>query len=62
MQMIERICQRYEKHQKEVRDHCLDYFNSEPALRMSNLHDRTGELIRSGKTLFEELRAAILTF
>jgi len=62
MRMIERICQRYEQHQQEVRDHCLDYFSAEPALRRSNLRERTGELISSGKTLFAELREAILTF
>jgi len=63
MKMIERICLRYEKHHKEVRDHCLDYFSYEPQARKSSeLHERTGELIRSGKTLFSELREVILTF
>ncbi len=63
MRLIERICRTYEQHQKDVRDHCLDYFNTEPDLRMKQgLHERTDLLLRSGKTLYAELREAILTF
>lgn len=63
MKLIERICRNYEDHQKSVRDHCLDYFNTEPLSRTSPvLHERTRELVSKGKTLFSELREAILTF
>jgi hypothetical protein len=61
LQHIERICSRYEKHQKEVRDHCLDYFNAIPAVRMApDLVSRTNSLLKEGINLYSELRGAIL--
>lgn len=63
MKLIETICDNYQKHQKAVQDHCLDYFNTEPLGRTAGkLHERTGELVKNGKKLFSELREAILTF
>jgi hypothetical protein len=63
MKRIEGIYARYEQHQKAVRDHCLDYFNSVPSTRLAGgMHRRTGELVAQGKILFAELREAILTF
>lgn len=61
LHLIEGICTRYERHQKEVRDHCLDYFNSVPAARMApDLVSRTNSLLKEGKYLYSELRGAIL--
>ena len=34
LHLIEGICQRYEAHQKAVRDHCLDYYNAVPERRV----------------------------
>jgi hypothetical protein len=62
LKRIERICKRYESHQKDVRDHCLDYFNSAPTMRVAPaLSGRTGELIRKGRELYSELRETILS-
>ena len=59
--MIEQICVRYEAHQKAVRDHCLDYYNTEPTARIAPMmHERTGELIQTGRQLYTELRQVIL--
>ena len=62
LRTIERICLRYEAHQKAVRDHCLDYYGSIPAERVApDLHERTCELIEAGRALYGELRSAILS-
>jgi hypothetical protein len=61
LELIERICARYERHQKEVRDHCLDYFNQVPSARMvPGLASRTNFLVKEGKVLYSALRGAIL--
>lgn len=61
LELIERICVRYERHQQEVRDHCLDYFNQVPATRMvPELASRTNFLVKEGKVLYSALRGAIL--
>lgn len=63
MLVIETICVRYEMHEKAVRDHCLDYFNAEPEDRLAGgmLHDRTVDLLVTGRRLYADLRKAILT-
>ena len=59
---IEGICRRYEAHQKAVRDHCLDFYNSVPERRVQpDLSGRTDELLREGSQLYDELRSAILS-
>jgi hypothetical protein len=60
---IETICVRYEEHEKAVRDHCLDYFNAEPSRRVPNgmLHERTVDLLVTGRRLYADLRKTILT-
>ena len=62
LHLIEGICQRYEAHQKAVRDHCLDYYNAVPERRVQpDLSGRTDELLREGNCLYTELRQAILS-
>ncbi|HNX05152.1 MAG TPA: hypothetical protein PKI32_06600 [Opitutales bacterium] len=62
LRTIERICTRYEEHQKAVRDHCLDYYNSVPTQRQApGLRERTSELVEAGRELYNELRKAILS-
>lgn len=61
LELIELICVRYERHQKDVRDHCLDYFNSVPTARMApKLTSRTDFLLKEGRVLYSALRGAIL--
>jgi hypothetical protein len=61
LDLIERVCVRYERHQKEVRDHCLDYFNHVPTDRLNpELTERTQFLMKEGKVLYSALRNAIL--
>jgi hypothetical protein len=59
---IEEICLKYERHQIEVRDHCLDYYNATPARRISpEIHNRTIALVTEGKSLFSQLRETLFS-
>ena len=59
---IQEVCLVYQRHQREVRDHCLDYYNSDPSKRSSSaLRSRTDELMREGRALYVQLREAILS-
>ena len=61
LRMIEELCRTYEAHHKAVRDHCLDYYNTDPEGRVQPvLRKRTGDLVLKGRALYTQLREAIL--
>ncbi len=60
---IETICSDYEKHQKQVRDHCLDLKEIGQFQRFSESSDLlTHFLMQRGKHLLDDLTEAVLTF
>jgi hypothetical protein len=62
MQRIETICKQYERHQNEVRDHCLDIMNLGLVDLPKNVRIYTDMLMKKGQSLFCELSEAILLF
>jgi len=59
---LEEICLKYERHEREVRDHCLDYYKSSPSRRiMPEMRCRTGELVLEGRRLCSQLRETLLS-
>ncbi|MBN2068723.1 MAG: hypothetical protein JW739_03715 [Opitutales bacterium] len=62
LQRIETVCARYNEHQREVRDHCLDIMNLGLKEIPKNVRIYTDMLMQRGQYLFQELSEAILLF
>jgi hypothetical protein len=59
---LEEICVKFERHEKSVRDHCLDFYNASPSRRTTlEIRCRTSELVLEGRSLCCRLRETLLS-